>query len=133
MTQQTAGSLGQRTERFFELVDQLDVTAIVGELTEDAQSVDEISRSWLRGRDAIGAYLDQLTGTVSDVRSRLTDIHVSEWDAGGIVTCVLEQSYMIDGQQQQISAPTSFTYRRVDDDWKLALFHSVPLPEEPQD
>jgi ketosteroid isomerase-like protein len=36
----------------------------------------------------------------------------------------------MDGQQQNISAPTSILFRRDNDDWKIALIHTVPIHEE---
>jgi ketosteroid isomerase-like protein len=36
----------------------------------------------------------------------------------------------MEGKAQHVSAPTTLVLRRQDGEWKLALFHSVPLPEE---
>jgi ketosteroid isomerase-like protein len=35
----------------------------------------------------------------------------------------------MDGSAQQVSAPTTLVYRHEDGSWKLAVFHSIPLPE----
>lgn len=130
MPEQTASSLTERVERLLELLDALDVNAIGETLTDDAQSVDEITRGWTRGRAAIEAYLAQLRDTVSEVHSRMSDAQESVWGDIGMVTFVLNQTYTMDGKQQTISAPTSVVFRRQDGDWKIALIHTVPIPEQ---
>ena len=99
-------------------------------LTDDAQSVHEITRRWTRGREAIDAYLEQLRDTVSDVNSRARDLRAVSWTDTGIVTFVLEQTYMLKGAQQTLTAPTSIVFRRIGGDWKVALIHTVPLAED---
>jgi len=99
-------------------------------LTDDAQSVDEISRGWRRGRDSIAAYMSELKDTVSDVHSRMSDPQEAVWGDVGLVTFVLEQSYTMDGQKQTLEAPTSILFRRQDGDWRIGLIHTVPLPEQ---
>jgi ketosteroid isomerase-like protein len=45
---------------------------------------------------------------------------------------VVDQTYTMGGQEQQVTAPTSITCRKGDDGaWRIAVFHSVPLPDEP--
>jgi ketosteroid isomerase-like protein len=34
------------------------------------------------------------------------------------------------GQEQSVSAPTTIVFRNEGGDWKLSLFHSVPLPDQ---
>jgi ketosteroid isomerase-like protein len=46
------------------------------------------------------------------------------------LTCWLNQDYTLEGSAQHVSAPTTIVFRRVDGEWKLALFHSIPLPEQ---
>jgi ketosteroid isomerase-like protein len=131
MAQDTATSLEQRAHQLFELVDNMDTAAMTAMLTDDAQGVDEISRGWLRGRPALESYFAQLEEMVDEVRSQVRDVHVTEWADAGVVTCIVDQTYTMDGQRQDISAPTSMTFRREGDDWKVVLFHSVPLPDQP--
>jgi ketosteroid isomerase-like protein len=99
--------------------------------TEDAQGVDEISRRWLRGRGELDSYLRQLKGAVSDVRAELRDAEERVWGDTGILTCWLDQDYTMDGNAQHVSAPTTIVFRRERGEWKLALFHSIPLPDQP--
>ena len=64
--------------------------------------------------------------------SEVRDLQATEWGDAGLVTCVVDQSYRMEGQQQQITAPTTIVYRREGDDWKIALVHSAPLPDAPE-
>jgi hypothetical protein len=52
------------------------------------------------------------------------------WGDVGLLTCWLDQAYTLDGEPQQISAPTSVVLRQIDGAWRIALIHTVPLPEE---
>ena len=129
MSEQTAAALEQETRHFLELLDSLDMSGLAAMFTDDAQGVDEISRGWTRGRAALEAYLAQLEGTVTDVRSRLTDFHATTWADIGLVTFVLDQTYSMNEQEQRLSAPTSLVFHRQEDGWKVALIHSVPIPD----
>jgi ketosteroid isomerase-like protein len=123
-------SLAQEVRRMLELLDALDTESLGAMLTDDAQSVDEISRGWTRGRPAIEAYLSQLEGSVSDVHSQMRDLQEMVWGDVGLVTFVLDQTYKMDGEEQSISAPTSILFRRQQGDWKVALIHTVPIPDD---
>lgn len=122
--------LTQRAQQCLELLDSMELTGLGAMLTDDAQSVDEISRRWRRGRESIAAYMSQLKDTVSDVHSRMSEPYEAVWGDVGLVTFVLEQSYTIDGEKQKLQAPTSIVFRRQDGDWRIALIHTVPLPEQ---
>ena len=130
MSEQTATSLEAETERLLRLLDAMELESLSAMLTEDAQSVDEITRRWTRGRGAIDAYLEQLRDTVSDVHSQARDLRTVSWTDTGIVTFVLEQTYMLKGAQQTLTAPTSIVFRRIGEDWKVALIHTVPLADD---
>ena len=108
----------------------MELESLSAMMTEDAQSVDEITRRWTRGREAIDAYLEQLRDTVSDVHSKARDLRAISWTDTGIVTFVLEQTYMLKGAQQTLTAPTSIVFRRIGEDWKVALIHTVPLADD---
>lgn len=123
-------SLQQAVSRLLEHVDAMDLEALGVMVDDEVQGVDEIARRWMRGRPAIEGYFSQLKDTVSDVRSRMSDIQEDAWGDAGLVTFVLDQTYTLDGQQQTISAPTSIVFRRRGSDWKIVLIHTVPLPEE---
>ena len=130
MSDQSAASLEQRVQRLLELLDSMDLDPLGAMLTDDAQSVDEITRGWTRGRAEIQAYLSKLKDTVSGVHSRMSDAQERNWGDVGLVTFVLDQTYTMDGQQQSISAPTSIVFIREDGDWKVSLIHTVPIPDQ---
>lgn len=132
MSEQTAASLEQQAHHVFELVDAIDVEGIGAILTDDAQGIDEISRRWMRGRAALEAYFAQLKDAVSDPRSRLSELQASQWGEVGLVTCVLDQKYTIDGREESISAPTTIIFRHEDGTWKVALIHTVPIADQQQ-
>jgi len=131
VSDQTATSLKEHARRVFDAIDAMDIAAMTAMITDDAQGVDEISRAWVRGRAALEEYFGQIEGAVDEVRSQVRDVHVTEWGDAGTVTCVLEQTYRMGGREQRITAPTSLTFRREGGEWKIAVFHSVPLPEQP--
>jgi len=127
---QAETSLQQTVSRLLERLDAMDLDGLGGMVDDEVQGVDEIARRWMRGRAAIEGYFSQLKETVSDVRSRISDVQENTWSDAGLVTFVLDQTYTLDGQQQTISAPTSIVFRRRGGDWRIVLIHTVPLPEE---
>ena len=130
MTDQTMVGLEPEVSRLFELLDAMDMRGLGALFTDDAQEVDEITRGWTRGRADLDASLARLQGTVTDVRSRYRDLHTTTWGEVGVATFVLDQTYKMNGEQQSLSAPTSIVFRRQGGGWKVALLHSVPIPEQ---
>ena len=127
----TQDSVEPVVRRLIELFDRIDVAALRDLFTEDPQVVDELSRRWMRGSAVVEAYMAELEGAVSDVRSELSGYHETISGDTGIVTCWLEQDYTLEGRREHISAPTTIVLRRVGTDWKVCLVHSVPLAEAP--
>jgi ketosteroid isomerase-like protein len=125
-----AGELESVTREMFGALDRGDAEAVIRLGAEEMQGVDEISRRWLRGLDAVGGYVRQLMGMVEGVHSTVSDVHEQVWGDAGVVSCWLEQDYTLQGDAQQVSAPTTLVFRRDGDEWKIVLFHSVPLPPE---
>ena len=125
-----SGQLEQVVTDFLAALDSLDVDAMLQWLTDDAQGVDEISRRWIRGRADLSAYIGQLASSVSSVRTEAADVSESLLGDVGLVTCWLDQTYTLEGHEQSVSAPTTMVFRNQDGDWKLSLFHSVPLPQQ---
>jgi ketosteroid isomerase-like protein len=124
------GELEKATRGFFDLVDRKDGGAMIGALAEDPQSIDEISRRWLRGTDEVGAYIRQMVKTVDDVHSSISDVRERVQGEIGLMTCWIEQDYTLEGKSVHVSAPTTLVFRREGGAWKVLLFHSVPLPAE---
>lgn len=116
--------------QLFERFDSLDFEAIRGQLTPDAQAVDEIARRWLRGSDDIAKYFVELGSALSEVRSDLKDFHAVALRDSALATLWLEQSYVLNGLAQHVSAPTTIALRREGGSWKVALIHTIPLPAE---
>jgi ketosteroid isomerase-like protein len=123
-------ALEQETRRLFDLLDALDISGLAALLTDDAQAVDELTRSWMRGREVLEAHFGRLPEMVADVQSNLSDLSAAAWGDVGLVTFLLDQTYTADGAVQRISAPTSLLFRRQGEAWKLALVHSVPISDE---
>jgi ketosteroid isomerase-like protein len=125
-----AGELEKIANDLMAALDSKDVDRIVGSIGQDAQGVDEISRRWLRGEGELDSYLRQMLGAVSGLRSELQDAQERVWGDVGVLTCWLDQDYTFEGNAQHISAPTTIVFRRDGGEWKVVLFHSIPLPEQ---
>ncbi|TMF33881.1 MAG: DUF4440 domain-containing protein [Chloroflexi bacterium] len=124
------GALDKATRQLFEALDRKDAEALNQSLTQDVQGVDEISRRWMRGADALGTYFRQTMTMVQDIHSTVNDVHETVHGEIGVVTCWLEQDYILGGKRTHVSAPTTVAFRRESDAWKTLLIHSVPLPPE---
>lgn len=116
--------------RMMTAFDQQDWDTIRELTTENAQAVDEVSRRWLRGAKEIDAYYAELSPMMGAISSELNDVHELDWGDTGLVTCWLEQDYEFEGRQQHVSAPTTVVLRKTEDQWQVALMHTMPLPEE---
>jgi uncharacterized protein (TIGR02246 family) len=123
------GQLETVLQGMFDALGRKDPETILGHFAEDTQGVDEISREWMRGREALEVYIRGLVTQVEDVHSEIRDVHEVVWGDVGLVTFWLEQDYNLEGQRHHISAPTSAVLRWEDEAWKVAVFHSVPLHE----
>jgi ketosteroid isomerase-like protein len=123
-------ALETATRQLFDDLDRKDAEAVIRSAAKDVQTVDEISRQWQRGIDALGSYFRQAMGMVDNIQSTITDIHESVHGDTGLVTCWLEQDYTLEGKRTHVSAPTTVAFRRDSDGWKIVLIHTVPLPPE---
>lgn len=124
-----AGQLESVLQGMFDALGREDPETLIGHFSEESQGVDELSREWMRGREALETYLRGLLTQVKGVKSEIKDVH--EVIAGdiGLMTFWLEQDYTLEGQEHHISAPSSAVLRREDGEWRVLLFHSIPLPE----
>jgi ketosteroid isomerase-like protein len=125
------GELSNVATDFFAALDALDADRMSQMLTEDVQSVDEGSRRWLRGRGEVHNFLRELMPAVSAVETQLRDANERISGDTGILTCWIDQDYTMNGTPEHISAPTTLILRRDGGAWKLVLWHSIPLPEQP--
>ena len=124
------GALEAATREFFDALDRKNAEAIIRSGAKDVQAVDEISRRWLRGIDALGSYVRQTMTSVDDITSTITDVRETAQGDIGFVTCWLEQDYTLKGKRTHVSAPTTLAFRREGDGWKIVLIHTVPIPPE---
>ena len=115
---------------FFAALDALDADRMMEMLAGDVQSVDEVSRRWLRNRGDVDNFLREVITQVSGVETQLRDAEERIWEETGVLTCWIDQDYTMNGISQHISAPTTMILRRDGGAWKLVLWHSIPLPEE---
>ena len=72
----------------------------------------------------------QTVSQLGDIHSEISDVNERVWGDVGVLTHWLDQTYTYQGTVMQISAPTTLLFRRDGDDWKMTVFHSVPLPEQ---
>ena len=119
--------LEQHVTDMFKAFDVLDFASIFPSLSDDIQAVDELSKEWIRGREAVEANFRSFEGVVSEIHSDLTDFNILVSGDMAIVTCLLKQSYMYDGQRVEIIAPTTCAMRLEIGQWKYVLLQSVPF------
>jgi len=124
------GELMAVVQGVFDALDKADPEAAISVVAGDAQGIDEISRSWIRGTGEMSGYIRQMMSSVSDVHSEVRDVHEAAWGDTGVVTFWLEQDYTLEDERAHISAPTTCVLKRHAGEWKIALFHSIPLPPE---
>ena len=117
-----------RAEEFFHHLDAKDEPYLRAAYADDAQGIDEISRDWLRGRAAVEKYWTDNLPRLSEIHSTIEQSEVRRWDDVEVETFVLQQHYVYDDMVVRIEAPTTIIWRREDDAWRIALFHSIPLP-----
>jgi SnoaL-like domain len=116
--------------QMLEGLDKGDASLAMANIADDVQGIDEISRRWMRGKNELGAYVQQAMGMLSDVHSEMRDVHERVWGDSGVLTCWLEQDYTMEGDRKHISAPTTVVLRRDGGSWQIELLLSLPLPEE---
>ena len=122
-----AGELAKRVRDMMVKMDAKDWDALTQMATDDLQGVDEISRKWTHGKKQI---IDGLReAPIEGLHTEVRDINESTWGDTGLVTCWIEQDYTYQGKPQHVSAPTTLLFRKMGSDWRMTLFHSVPLPE----
>jgi ketosteroid isomerase-like protein len=121
-------ALEERVSEIFGLLDAMDVDRMTAVCVEDVHTVDEVSRAWRRGRDAFHADFSQLEDAIDDLHTTVGDLVIQSWESTGLVTCVIDQTYMMGEEEQRLTAsPTTMVFRLEEGEWRLVLFHSVPV------
>lgn len=121
--------LEKLTRQLYTHLDLGDYEGLASMLDADCQLVDQVSRTWVRGRDAVHEYLHAVGPKVSELRSTLSDVSPTDMGYCGLVTSMLHQEYRYDGRPAWVTSPTTLFFVRDGDDWRIALLHSIPLPE----
>lgn len=111
---------------FLRLLDAKDESGIVQLLADDAQLVDETTRRWIRGRDAIGAALRIQLSHMADIHSTAEEVHVERWGDVLVETFVLRQVCDLDEAPCYEVSPTTLVWRRIDRAWRLAVIDAIP-------
>lgn len=113
----------------FKAVDTADADALLAMMADDITQVDEISKKWSRGKAEVAAVIRPMFDLVKSIKSSISDVHVQTSNDMAIVTFMLDQSYVYEGQQVVIVAPTSCVLRQEKGVWKFVLIHSMPFAE----
>jgi len=111
----------------FKDLDALDFESLFTKLADDIETVDELTQNWNRGRAAVEATFEALRGVISDIKSEVSDLNVITMGDSAVVTCVLKQSYLLDGDHVSIVSPTTCVLRHENGAWKFVVIHSIPL------
>lgn len=114
-------------ERMLSALQRLDHDAIMACMSDDVCGLDEITKTFVRGRAAMDAYVSDLVAKAPAVTSHILDFHEIVTADAAFVTCRLEQRYVLDGVERVHHTPTTYGFRVVDEHWKICVFHSVPL------
>ncbi len=130
MSKPEAAELERRARELYKYFESLDQKGMVALFADDIQGVDEISRTWMRGKAAIKDYFALLDREgVSNISSKLSGFHTEVWGDVGVVTFMADQSYTMNGAKQKIHAPVTIVFRRSKNEWLISLVHAVPLPD----
>ena len=110
----------------FRAIDTQDAAAIAELLTDDAAMVDELSKGWVRGKARIRDFVGATFAAVDSISSALSDVVIRDSRDHATATFTLTQSYVLNGRQAAIVAPTSVMLERSGGSWLISVMHSVP-------
>ncbi len=113
----------------FKAVDNADAEALLDMMADDITQIDEISKKWSRGKAEVAAIVRPMFDLVKSIKSSISDVHVQTSNDIAIVTFMLDQSYVFEGQQVAIVAPTSCVLRQEKGVWKFVLIHTMPFAD----
>ena len=114
----------------FRSIDARDAAAVAELLTDDAALADEMSKGWVRGKAQIQEFVGSTFAAVESITSAVSDVVVRESADHATVTLMLTQSYVRDGQEGSIVAPTSLMLERGEGNWLIAVMQSSPLSDD---
>ncbi|MBI2502992.1 MAG: nuclear transport factor 2 family protein [Candidatus Latescibacteria bacterium] len=125
-----AGPLETAVRQMFAEFDRKNFREALRAFADDTQVVDEISRKWIRGHQGVAEYVRQLEPVIEGIHTEINDVREKVWGDVGLMTCWAEQDYTLEGKPQHISSPTTVVLRREGPEWRIVLFHAIPLPKE---
>lgn len=114
----------------FRSIDARDAAAVAELLTDDAAMADEMSKGWVRGRAQIQEFVATTFAAVESINSAVSDVVIRESADHATVTLMLTQSYVLDGQQNSIVAPTSLMLERGEGTWLISVMQSSSLADD---
>jgi uncharacterized protein (TIGR02246 family) len=114
----------------FRSIDARDAAAVAELLTDDAAMADEMSKGWVRGKAQIQESVAATFAAVESITSAVSDVVIRESADHATVTLMLTQSYVLDGRQGAIVAPTSLMLERGDGTWLICVMQSSPLADD---
>lgn len=113
----------------FKAVDNADAEALLDMMADDITQIDEISKKWSRGKAEVAAVVRPMFDLVKSIKSSISDLHVQTANDMAILTFMLDQSYVFEGQHVAIVAPTSCVLRQEKGVWKFVLIHTMPFAD----
>ena len=114
----------------FRSIDARDAAAVAELLTDDAAMADEMSKGWVRGKAQIREFVGTTFAAVESITSSVSDVVIRESADHASVTLMLTQSYVLDGQQGSLVAPTSLMLERGEGNWLISVMQSSPLADD---
>ena len=125
------GELSKVVKRMLDRFEKMDFDGVISLVGPNVQGVDELSRTWLRSQSELRKYFEAVSGAVTNISGSFRDIHEKTLGDVGIFTGWLDQDYTLNGKREHVSAPTTAVLQRTAGEWKIILFHSIPMPENP--
>lgn len=120
----------QILHELFAALDHKDGDSILSLMSADIVMVDEISRRWLRGKDAVAAQIRAVLAATDSVQSRLSDLQMQPLGPEALLaTGWLDQTYILNGHGQTITAPLSACLQAQAGTWMVTSLHAIPLTE----
>jgi uncharacterized protein (TIGR02246 family) len=117
-------------DALFRFIDARDAAAVAELLTDDAAMADEMSKGWVRGKASIQEFVGTTFAAVESITSSVSDVVIRESADHATVTLMLTQSYVLDGQQGALVAPTSLVLERGEGNWLISVMQSSPLADD---
>jgi transcriptional regulator with XRE-family HTH domain len=108
----------------FATLDAEDWDGLVDLLEDDADLADELTGSWLHGRDAVAAYLRAQAGIVTEISSPVQNVQVRHLgSAHALVTFEMRQRYRLDGDIRRESLTGCVVFNLHPEGARVALYH----------